>query len=66
MRYFNPTRQCLIDGIIVDYDACTTNSKESGDKLYGNSYNYIGSSYTYYIDGTKNVSIDLHHFYKLK
>ena len=52
-------------GNIIPYDVCHTGLKEKSDMEYKN-YEYIGSSCVYYINGVKNTSVDLIHFYKEK
>ncbi len=55
-----------MEGIKYAYDACHEGDLEKAKKWYGNNFKYIGSGYTYYINGTKNVSKKLHHFFVYK
>lgn len=57
-----PIRECLLNGKIVHYDACGSNKEES-DQFYEKQYKYIGSSNTYYINGTENKTTAELHFY---
>jgi len=59
--------KCLIDGEIVFYDACSSNSSLAYAKaFYINNFEYIGSGYVYFINGVKNESKTQHHFFKRK
>lgn len=57
------------DGTIKLYDACaqvrTWNSLQKAKEFYSN-FDYIGSSYTYYINNTENKCKRLHHFFIYK
>lgn len=56
-------RECLINGKKIKYDRCSGNTKEDADVYYGDKYEYIGSSNTYYINNTENIAKGLIHFY---
>lgn len=57
------------DGTIKWYDACaevrTYNALQKAKESYSN-FDYIGSSYTYYINNIENKSKRLHHFFIYK
>ncbi len=61
-----PTRECLIKGVRLEYDACSSSSLIEAKKSYKNDFpNYIGSGRVYFINGTKNISkYNLHFFTK--
>lgn len=59
--------KCLIDGKVVFYDACSSNSSlEYAKDFYKNNFEYIGSGYVYFINGVENKSETQHHFFKRK
>lgn len=63
----NSKTECLINNKVIVYDACSSNdSLDKAKKFYKNKFEYIGSSNTYYINGRKNISEKLHHFFKRK
>jgi len=67
--YFNMKplhNECVINNARVDYDACSTGSKKEADEFYGKNFDYMGSGFTTYHNGTKNDWTEEHHFYKLK
>ena len=57
------------DGTKKWYDACsevrTCNSLQKAKEFYSN-FDYIGSSYTYYLNDRENKSKRLHHFFIYK
>lgn len=66
MKWTNYTKQkhqCLIDGERIEYDVCGSTTLEDAKKYYGDTFVYIGSSNTYFINGTKNVSKTPIHFF---
>lgn len=55
-----------INGEIIEYDACSSNYYlQDAIKSY-HAFDYIASSYIYYVNGIKNESQNLHHFFKYK
>ena len=56
--------QCLLDGKIVYYDACSSGNLEDAKDFYKKNFEYIGSGYIYYINDVNNTSDKLHHFFK--
>ncbi len=58
--------ECLIDGQKVDYDGCSISKLEEAKDFYKESFKYIGSGYIYFIEGTRNESKNLHHFFIFK
>lgn len=61
----NVDRKCQIKGQQLHYDACATNSLKEAKIFYSN-FDYIGSSYVYFINGVKNKSDKRHHFFTRK
>ena len=55
--------QCLLDGKIVFYDACSSGNLKEAKEFYKKNFKYIGSGYTYFINDVRNVSEKLHHFF---
>ena len=57
--------QCLLNGEIVFYDACSSGNLKEAKEFYKNNFKYIGSGYTYFINDVKNVSEKQKHFFTL-
>lgn len=65
LDYKEPTRECLIKGNAVAYDACSTSMLYKARGFYNPEiFKYIGSGRTYYINGTENKSKRVHHFFR--
>jgi hypothetical protein len=56
--------EAMIAGQRVPYDACSSNTLESAKEFYGRAFEYIGSGYVLFIDGTRNEFPELHHFFR--
>jgi len=57
-------RECLINGQRQVYDACSSRTlAEAEDYYVPLGFKYIGSSNTYFINGTENTSKDILHFF---
>lgn len=62
--YYEWQRECLINGQKQVYDACSSHTLAEAEEYYGPlGYKYIGSSNTYFINGTENKSKDILHFF---
>jgi hypothetical protein len=58
-------KECLINGEIIKYDVCTISPLEQSKSVFKKKYpKYVGSGYTYYVDGVKNKSDVLVHFFR--
>lgn len=57
------TRECEINNNRLHYDICSSESLEVAKESMGGKFIYIGSGYTYYIDGVENISKDYLHFF---
>ena len=55
-------RECYIKAQIVPYNACATGSLEEAKRSY-DKFDYIGSGYVFYINGTRNINKKLHHYF---
>ena len=66
--YEETTRETVIDGIKLHYDACSGGDLESAKEFYKNAFDYIGTSKSMIINGvTQNSTVDYHFFiYKNK
>lgn len=62
--YYEVQRECLINGQRQVYDACSSNTLAKAEEYYVPlGYKYIGSSNTYFINGTENKSKHILHFF---
>jgi hypothetical protein len=59
-------RECLIDGKKIPYDFCATNMPLEYAKAFYFSCEYLGTGKVYFINGTRNESKNLTHFFKQK
>jgi len=69
MNYFpdeETKRECLIDGHCIPYDVCSRSSLDEAKAYYGEQFEYIGDSNVMYINGVRNESKSLYHFFRLK
>lgn len=57
------TRECLLNGVMHNYDVCSTSSLKEAKNYYGDRFTHIGSSCIYFINGTKNTSEKMIHFF---
>lgn len=57
------TREGLIKGERLHYDVCSENDLEYAKNWYGDKFSYIGSGKTYFINGTRNQSSRVIHFF---
>jgi hypothetical protein len=55
--------ECLLNGKIVKYDACSSKSSLEEAKEFYSKFTYIGSGKTLYIDDVKNVFDKTYHFF---
>jgi hypothetical protein len=57
-------RECLIKGKKVPYDACSTRELNKVKEALKHAFpHYVGSSRILYINGTKQESKELYHFF---
>ena len=56
--------KCEINGKILPYDGCSESSLIDAKIFYGKHWEYMGSSYVTYHNGTRNKWRKLHHFFK--
>jgi hypothetical protein len=57
-------RECLIEGQKVPYDVCSSNPlKEAKEALKHAFPHYVGSGHILFINGTKQESKELYHFF---
>lgn len=56
--------ECIINGIKMKYDACSSNTLEHALNYYKDYFEYIGSGTgEIYINGKKNMFNGIHHFF---
>ena len=61
------TLEAEIDGQRVPYDACSSDdSLEDAKAYYEKAFEYFGSGHVYFVNGTRNQSKTLMHFFRRK
>jgi len=65
MNYSPPPSycECLVNGIRIKYDACSSYSRFQAKKSYEHAFKYIGSGYTYWVNGKLQIANEEHHFF---
>jgi len=59
-------RECLIDGHCIPYNVCSRLSLDEAKAYYGDQFEHIGDSQVMYINGIRDESKSLYHFFRLK
>lgn len=62
----NKIFECLVIGEKFKFDASSTSKLEHAKIVYSDTFDYIGSSYTWFSDGIEQRSEELIHFFKRK
>lgn len=55
-----------INNMIIEYDACSFRHDVQECIKFYDSFDYIASSYVFYVNGKKQQGSELYHFFKYK
>lgn len=60
---FNLVKKALINGEVINYDACSPADKRDPKKIYPENFQFIGKGTIYSIGGTLQKSDRAYYFY---